>query len=211
MSDQPATPAPEKTKLSTLLSKVQDIAAGMDKNGVLPGVDGYDTETSPPMTMRWCASVLRVFLMRVIEHVVETRTALTALRGEVYGRKEDKEKGVTAIQSLASVREQMKEMSSLVKEIVDAIKTAQKMQAGGQAAPPSEEPAEGAPATNGTNGKAPPTPEQIAEAARLAEIDQMAAAAARGEKIPMPPSPVVPIKKNAKSKADAPAAVDDKV
>ena len=80
MSDQPtAAPAPKKTTLTDLLGKATAIAAGTDKNGVVPGTEGYDEASAPGEAIRWCASILRIFLTRSIEHVLQTRKDISGL------------------------------------------------------------------------------------------------------------------------------------
>lgn len=166
----PDQPAPKRTSLSTLLEKVIAIASGADRTGTLPDAEGYDAASAPDGATRWCASVLRIFLMRVIEHVVETRKAIVDLR------------------------EQAKEMSGLLDDIVNAIKQAQAAQ--GQ--PPPQ---------GGATTASEKTPEEIEAATRQTQIDELAAKAAAGEKPDLsgltapPTSPVVPMPKRNRNPA----------
>lgn len=191
MSSEPAA-TQEKVKLTQILAKVEQIAAGLDKNGVLPSAANYDNESAPPPSMRWCAAILRVFLLRVIEHIRGTRDAVRQIQEEVFGRKEDKENGKPAIPSLKDLREQMNEMSKLMGMIVEGIKKAQAEQDGAEEpaqAATSEEPTAEV-ASNG-NGAKKPTQEDITEAARMAEIDALAAADAATRGITVAPAPPV--------------------
>ena len=182
MSETTTTPAPEKMKLSALLAKVSQIASGMDKSGVLPGEEGHAPSTAPDVTVRWCASVLRILLTRLIEHVVETRRAIFDLRTEIHGRPATDDK--PEIVGLTRLRGDVAEMTKLLAEIVETIKKAQ------GDAPASAAPAPEAPADPETIPE-PPTAEAAAERAHQAEIDAMAARVAegtkRGEVVPITP------------------------
>lgn len=175
-------PAPQanKVKLTALLEKVTLIARGADKAGILPDAEEYDAATAPSASTRWCASILRIFLLRVIEHVVATRKAIDDLQ--------------KATRDLPAIRDQVSEMSKLLAEIVKAIEMAQAI-ARGQGPPP--------------NASAPQddahAPERSAEAeaevAHHAQVDEMAAALAHGEKPTdgQPIGRITPIKRVAPS------------
>jgi hypothetical protein len=175
MSDQSAPATAPKTKLSALLEKATLISQGADKAGRMPGTAEYDEDTAPGVAMRWCASVLRIFLLRVIEHIIKTRADIAELQKVT--------KGLT---------EQTGEMSKLLGEIVSAIKAAQAQVQGGDAAP----------AADGANGDGAATEKvELEDAQTQAQIDELAAKLARGEKVdlveatarPPEPPPVVPI------------------
>lgn len=158
-----------KVKLSTLLEKATAIAGGADKSGLLPGTEGYDAESAPNGAMQWCAAILRVFLLRMIEHVIDTRNGINGIMSILKDPAlKDGEKWRSDIPAL---REQVKEMSSLMGEIVKAIKEAQ----GGAQPQPQQEGAE-APA----NGEQ--SAEQVEAAQTQAQIDELAAQLAKGEK-----------------------------
>ena len=165
------TAAPVKKKMTELLEMVTLIAQGADKDRNLPGAEGYDEKTAPNETVRWCASVLRVFIMRVIDNVLDLRHAIVDLQKKIA--------------DLPAMRAEMKEMGALIKLIVSEIQKAKA--AAGQ--PMGEQPVEGsngeAPTdgSNGSNGEAPPkTPEQIEAEQKAAELDALAARMAQGEK-----------------------------
>jgi len=185
--EKPAVPvaptAAEKMKLTELRKKVVLIAMGADKTGKMPSEDGYDTESAPTLAMRWCASVLRILLSRMIEFVIETRQEIYRHRGTLFGTPAVGDKPAT--EGLVS---QVGEMTALMEEIVKAIKNAQAM-AGG--APPqdgqmvAEPPAEGAQTL---------TPEEMAAAGKDAELDAMAAklaeASKHGQSATVPPQAI---------------------
>lgn len=180
---------PVKTKLSTLLEKATAIANGADKTGVLPDGEGYDATTAPDGAMRWCASILRIFLLRVIEHVLETRRGIAALMTVL--RDPAMKEGENWRSDIPALREQVKEMSALMSEIVGAIRSGQG-QAAPQEGPPTDAPANGV----------EKTAEEIEAATTQAQIDEMAKQLAKGEsadlsklvvETPTPPPSVVPI------------------
>jgi hypothetical protein len=211
---------PEKVKLSVLLVKVSQIAAGADAKGILPNQEGHDANTAPSLAMRWCASILRIFLARTIEHIVETRRSLAEIRREVFGGPEipatENKPALPAVVSLAGLRAQVDEMSKLLEQIVGAIRQAQQMagqgaggaDAGGAAGGGAGDAGGSAGSdagANGSNGE-PPSAEDAAAAAQMAELDKLAADLAKaakegvpiqtGPKPPVPPtgSTVVPIR-----------------
>lgn len=132
--------APQKLLLLDLLKKVIiPIANGEDKNHVLPGAEGYDAESAPTMPMRWCASTLRIVIMRVVEYVVKFRKDIEELKATT--------------KDLPEMRAQVKEMLPLLQEIVMMAKAA----SGGQEAPPAGD------TPPSDNGERVESAEQIAE------------------------------------------------
>ena len=194
MSDQ------NKMMLGALLEKVEAISKGADKAGVLPDGEGYDASSAPNLTMMWCASILRILIMRVVEYVKETRGNIAAVNTKAEDLK-------TAIKDLPELREQVGEMSKLLKEIVGAINEAQKA-AGGET--PGEETQAEAPSSPSDPGDA--QAEAIAkERAAAAQLDELAARIARGEAVDaqtmrsaspgQPLGKITPVKRPASEKA----------
>jgi hypothetical protein len=211
---EPTTPtAPTKVKLAALLEKATAIAQGADKAGVLPGAEGHDESSAPNTAMRWCASILRIFLLRVIEHVIATRNEIGNLRGMLqdpqqqatWKKNPETSKTEPWRTDLPALRAQVKEMSALLNEIVEAIKTAQTTLAETPTGPPPPPGVQG-PGMPGMPGMPTrePTIEEVEKAQTQAQIDELAAALARGEPVDLaaamakppieaPIAPVVPI------------------
>lgn len=176
MSDE--KPASKMT-LSALLKRVEAIASGADRAGIPPGAEGHDESTAPDGTARWCASVLRILLLRVIEHVVQFRKDVADLRA--------------ATKDLPALREQVDEASKLVTEIVQAIRRAEAEE---RSATKRQAPAT-APAEEIPDAPRERTEEEVAAAAHQAKVDEMAAAAARATTGPDSfPAPPIPLKRD---------------
>ncbi len=148
--------------------------------------------------MRWCASVLKIFLSRVIENIIDTRKSLGAIR-EIL-RDPSLKEGEAWRTDLPALRAQMKEMSALVEEIVQAIQETRKMAQGGAPAPSEENRNH-----EEANGAREKSQEEIEAAAAQTHLNDLAAAVARGDKIdvsaeiekkPPIPSAVIPLKRN---------------
>lgn len=182
---------PQKTSLKDLLTKVTDVAFGKDEKGRLPNDEEYDASSAPSGTMRWCASIMRIFLLRVVEADEASFKAVSGIRSLLTDP--DLKKGDPWRSDLPSIRERLAKVEGVTEEILKAIKLAGEIAVGG------------APATGATDGSAPPSENKTSEAsedalraAQDAEMkavaeklrqDMLAQMAARGSKVT---TPVVP-------------------
>lgn len=222
-----AAPAPKsdnRVNLKMLLEKVEQIAQNRDADGLLPSEDSYDKTTAPPMTMVWCASVIRIFLLRVIEHIIEARRSFRVINDEINGRAaadaKDGKPAVTALVGLHELRSQVAEMFLLVQELVEAINTARGLQSQAKGASDEEStnPDDGG-SGNATGATSKPlSAEEVIAAKRIAELDGMAAELVartkNGSTSPAAPAvaPVAAAPSNSKKKPaqDKPAAAAGK-